>query len=100
MIGPRMKVKLGGKTVEVPLYRDSRATLKLAERLNERLKAIEAQSGRIDTQAFALEAAFTFAAEAQRLGDDADADRVTTLKELERLSKTIDRLVREFKRDE
>ncbi len=95
-----MKVKLGGKTVEVPVYRDSRATLKLAERLNERLKAIEAKSSRIDTQAFALEAAFTFAAEAQRLADNADADRVTTLKELDRLSKAIDKLVREFHRDE
>ena len=97
MSGPRVKVKLGGKTVEVPVYRDSRATLKLAERLNERLKAIEAASGRIDTQAFALEAAFAFAAEAQRLEDDSEADRTATLKELDRLSKAIDKLVREFK---
>ena len=97
MSGPRVKVKLGGKTVEVPIYRDMKATQKLAERLNERLKTIEAESGRIDTQAFALEAAYRFAAEAQRLEDDASADRTETLKELDRLSKAIDKLTREFR---
>jgi len=94
---PRVKVKLGGKSVEVPVYRDNLATLKLAALINERLKAIESQSGRIDTQAFALETAYAFAAEAQRLTDEADADRVSTLKELDRISKAIDKLSREFR---
>ena len=98
MSGGRVKVKLGRKTIEVPVYEDSRATLKLADLVNERLKAIEAESGRIDTQAFALEAAFAYAAEAQALADTAGADRVEMLKELERLSKAIDKLVREFRR--
>jgi cell division protein ZapA (FtsZ GTPase activity inhibitor) len=99
MSTPRIKAKLAGKSLEVPLYRDMRATQKLIERLNQRLKEIETSSGRIDTQAFALEAAYTFAAEAQRLLDDAEAERHETVKELDRLSKAIDKLVREFKLD-
>ncbi len=99
MTAPRVKVKLAGKTVEVPIYKDPRATLKLADTLNERLKAIEAESGRIDTHAFALEAAFACAAEAQALADAAEADRVETLKELERLGKAVDKLTREFRRE-
>jgi len=97
MSTPRIKVKLGGKSLEVPVYRDMRATQKLIERLNQRLKDIEAQSGRIDTQAFALEAAYTFAVEAQRLADDVEAERHETVKELDRLSKAVDKLVREFR---
>lgn len=96
----RMKVKLGGKTVEVAVYRDTRHTLRLAESVNERLKAIEAESGRIDTQAFALQAAFASAAEAQYHIDNAEADRAEMLKELDRLSKAVDKLSREFRRDE
>lgn len=97
MSTPRIKVKLGGKSLEVPVYRDMRATQKLIERLNQRLKEIETAGGRIDTQAFALEAAYTFAAEAQRLHDDVEAERHEMVKELDRLSKAIDKLVREFK---
>jgi cell division protein ZapA (FtsZ GTPase activity inhibitor) len=97
MSNARMKVKLGGKTVEVPVFKDTRATLRLAEVVNEKLKAIEAESGRIDTQAFALETAFAYAAEAQSLADAADAHRVEVLKEFDRLSKSMDKLVREFR---
>ena len=100
MTDPRMKVKVGGKTLEVPVFKDARTTLKLAEALNERMKFIEAASGRIDTQAFALEAALAFAAQAQALAESADADRVETFKELERLSRAVDKLVREFRQVE
>jgi cell division protein ZapA (FtsZ GTPase activity inhibitor) len=96
----RMKVKLGGKQVEVRVYRDTRHTLRLAESINARLKAIESESGRIDTQAFALQAAFAAAAEAQDIIDNAEGERTEMLKELDRLSKAVDKLTREFRRDE
>lgn len=100
MSGGRMKVKLGGKPIEVPVYKDTRHTLRLAESINARLKAIEAESGRIDTQAFALEAAYACAAEAQQIIDNAEAGRAEMLKELDRLSRAIDKLTREFRRDD
>lgn len=93
----RMKVKLGGKQVEVEVYKDTRHTLRLAESVSARLKAIESASGRIDTQAFALEAAFASAAEAQHLIDNAEADRAEMIKELDRLSRAVDKLTREFR---
>ncbi len=95
----RVKVKLAGKTIEVPVYGDSQLTQKLAARVNARIKEIEQRSSRIDTQAFALEAALAFAAELQHVQDESDADRNTVYAELDRLSKTVDKLIREFRVD-
>ncbi len=94
----RVRVKLAGKTIEVPVYGDSHATQQLAARVNARIKEIEERSGRIDTQAFALEAALAFAAELKAVQEAADGDRKAMFAELDRLSKEIDKLVREFRR--
>jgi cell division protein ZapA (FtsZ GTPase activity inhibitor) len=94
----RVKVKLAGKTIEVPVYGDSQLTQRLAARVNARIKEIEERAGRIDTQAFALEAALAFAAELQQLQNESEADRKTIYAELDRISKTVDKLAREFRK--
>jgi cell division protein ZapA (FtsZ GTPase activity inhibitor) len=93
----RVKVKLAGKTIEVPVYGDSQLTQKLAARVNQRIKEIEERSDRIDTQAFALEAALAFAAELEEIRKESEADRKAMHVELDRISKTVDKLIREFK---
>ena len=93
----RVKVKLAGKTIEVPVYGDSQLTQKLAARVNQRLKEIEQRAQRIDTQAFALETALAFAAELEEVRGESEADRKAMLAELDRLSKTVDKLIRELK---
>lgn len=93
----RVKVKLAGKTIEVPVYGDSQLTQKLAARVNQRLKEIEERADRIDTQAFALETALAFAAELEEVREESNADRKAMLAELDRLSKTVDKLIREIK---
>lgn len=90
---------MAGKAIEVPVYGDSQLTQKLAARVNARIKEIEQRSGRIDTQAFALEAALAFAAELQEVEDAADEDRKAMFAALEGLSREIDKLTREFERD-
>ena len=68
-----MRVKLGNITMDVPIHRDEETTLALVERINERLRAIEDQSRVIDSQQFALLAAYAFAVEsterAEELGE-------------------------------
>ena len=95
----RVRVTLAGKTIEVPVYGDSHLTQQLAARVNARIKEIEERAGRIDTQAFALEAALAFAAELQEIEESAEEDRKSTYAALDRLSKEIDKLTREFRRD-
>jgi uncharacterized membrane protein len=49
----------------VPVYRDAETTQAIVAALNDRLAAIEDTSTRIDTVAFALQAAFELAVEAE-----------------------------------
>ena len=58
-----MRVKIGNTPLDVPIHRDEETTLAIVERVNQRLKAIEDQARVIDTQQFALLAAYAFAIE-------------------------------------
>ncbi|MBI3119824.1 MAG: cell division protein ZapA, partial [Candidatus Hydrogenedentes bacterium] len=60
-------VQLGNAKLRIPVFRDEVTTRTLAQQVSERLKKIEGESERIDTQAFALRAAFEFAAEVHEL---------------------------------
>jgi len=62
-----VEVVLGRARVSVPLYRDAETTREIAARVNERLEEIEEATGRVDTQAFALIAAYMFAADEDRM---------------------------------
>lgn len=60
---PRTTVTIGNVQLTVPVVRDIPTTQRLAARVAERLQDIEKRSSRVNTVAFALEAAFSFAAE-------------------------------------
>ncbi len=61
---------IAGSRIRVPIFGDEAATKALAERVSQEVTAIEASSERIDTQAFALQAAMAFAAESRGLEAD------------------------------
>ena len=69
-----LNVTIGRTALAVPVYRDVETTRRIVTDLNERLKAIEDASTRIDTVAFALKAAYELALEAEkeRLGRQED----------------------------
>lgn len=96
MIEERTKVRIAGKSISVPIYRDRRTTLRLAKRLDERIQEIEKASDRIDTQAFALEAAISFAAELAAAEQEHENETTQAFIDLDRLSKTLDELVRKY----
>ena len=96
MIEERTKVRIAGKTITVPVYRDRRTTLRLAKRLDERIQEIEKASGRIDTQAFALEAAISFLAELADAEQEREEETTQVFNDLDSLSKTLDELAREY----
>ncbi len=96
MIERRIKVRIAGKNISVPVYRDRRTTLQLAKRLDERIQEIEKASDRIDTQAFALEAAIAFAAELADAEQEHEDETAEVFRDMDRLSETLDKLVREY----
>lgn len=58
---------VGGMRLRVPIIVDAETTQSIVDRVNERLKQIQSQSTRIDTYAFAVLAAVSFAGEAEEL---------------------------------
>ncbi len=62
-----VEVALGRMPLKVPVIGDKATTLRVADRVNARLAEIEKQSDRVDSHAFALLAAMTFAAEIEEL---------------------------------
>lgn len=96
MIEERTKVRIAGKTITVPVYRNRRTTLRLAKRLDERIQEIEKAGSRIDTQAFALEAAISFLAELADAEQEREEETTQVFNDLDSLSKTLDELAREY----
>lgn len=63
----RIKVRIGRASVEVTAGASGAAAQAIADQVAAMLEAIEAAAPRIDSMAFALEAAYRFAAEAEEL---------------------------------
>jgi len=70
----RIQVQLGKAKILVPVCEDEETTRAIAERVTARLKQIEEESDRIDTHAFALQTAFSFATEVHALRGDSEQD--------------------------
>lgn len=79
------RVKIGQATVTVPVVDDLDVTASIARQVTEKLQEIEGASDRIDTHAFALQAAFHFAAEVHRLHEEQESDTKSLLKALDEL---------------
>ena len=89
-----LRVKIGNHTVDVPIYKDTESTKKLAFEIGEKLGEIEASSQRIDTQAFAIRTAYAYAAELEEAREAAKVDDRELVKALDaimtRLRKLLD----------
>ncbi len=96
-MGERVKIKLGGRTLSVPLYKDMDTTIGIAKLVSQRLKDIEKASDRIDTQAFALEAAMSFAIDAAESQTASEEDARDMLLQMDALSKELAGLIREYR---
>jgi hypothetical protein len=91
-----LQVKLGGRTVQVPIYQDEKTTLQLVDSVNERLREIEESSTRVDTQAFALQAAYLFAVDSAREQASFDEDDAEILRSLTRVQLALNGLLGEL----
>jgi len=89
-----MNVTVGGVKLTVPVFEDAVTTHGIIQQVGERLAAIEASAARIDTQAFALQTAVSFAMDLAKLRSEIEWDNRELANALsailKNLQKTID----------
>lgn len=74
MTSEYVDARIANVNLRLPVYRDKQTTLELAEKVSALIGAMEEKAGRVDSQAFALQAAFSYAVElhAERAAQDGD----------------------------
>lgn len=80
---PHAHIYIAGKKIQIPIYQDLKETQRIADLVTERIRRIEADAERIDTQAFALQTAFEFATEMLALREENDQDQRELIKALD-----------------
>lgn len=94
--GPRIDIKIGGRTINVPILKDVDTTYYIAKLVQERIQSIEKNSGRIDTHAFAIEAAMSFAYAQIDAEDELENNTQDLMKELLNLTKDLESITKDF----
>jgi cell division protein ZapA (FtsZ GTPase activity inhibitor) len=89
----KVTVEIAGVSLRIPVYKDPETTKRIAAELGQRLQEIEGRASRIDSHAFALEAALELAIERERLQGEADETTAQTLHALDTLAATLDELI-------
>ncbi len=94
--GGTMRVEIANVKLDVPIFGDPETTLEIAKKVSDRILDIEKRSNRIDTQAFALQAAMEFAAELVLAQADSNDDARDTARALETVSQLLNDLINRF----
>lgn len=85
-------IRIRNVPVIIPVVESQAVTESLLTQLETRLGEIEEGAGRVDTQAFALRAAFDFLAELHQLRQEHERDHKDLLKALSALSDRLQSL--------
>lgn len=86
-------IEIANTKLQVPLVVDAETTRAIAAQVNARFAEYEAQTGRIDTQRFALLTAFAFAAEAHLSTQQEAEDERAILSALEALHESLQKTI-------
>ncbi len=73
-----IKSQVGRYTLDIPICENEETTIRIVQQVNECLQKIEDESDRVDSMAYALKAAVSFAAELHK----AEAERANETKEI------------------
>ena len=94
--GPRVDIKIGGSKFNLPIIKDEDTTYLIAKMVQERIDIIAKKSSRVDTQAFALEAAMFFAYAQLDAEDELEDNTQELMKALSILSKEVKSIAKSF----
>ncbi len=78
MTNELIEVTVGRVRIKMPVIQDRQTTLRIVQAVNTRIEEIEARSHSIDSHAFALEAAISFAAQLDQAHKEAETERKET----------------------
>lgn len=92
-----IKARVGGISLQVPICVDHNTTLRLVKRVNDYLERLEKETGRIDTQTYALKAALAFAAEAEELRRERDHETAALANALDEVVETFRKLSSKYR---
>ena len=91
--GDHVEARIANVKLRLPVYRDKHATLELAAEVSARIAAMQEKAGRVDSQAFALQAAFAYAAELRAEQAERDKDTRELLKALDSIATQLNGLL-------
>ena len=95
----RITQEIANAKISVPLHKDANTSKKISEEVSERIREIEDETGRIDTQAYALRAAFEFAAKAHAQQEGHEKDIAEFIKALDAIQSRLREIGEAFKTD-
>lgn len=95
----QVKVKIRTIPLVLPVHIDMDTTVLLAQQVEDRLKRIEKDSGTVDTQRFAIQAAYEFAAEIYDLKARNEKDERDLVKALEQIATHLKKMEERFQLD-
>ena len=84
-------VTLAGTRIRVPIFKDEETTVAIVERVQSRLEDIS-KTGRVNTQAWALQTALSFAIEVEEVKQAADDEARLLDKRLKTLTQRLNAL--------
>lgn len=90
----KVKVALRGVELSVPILKDEETTLRLVDAVNRRLRSIEAGARKVDTQKFALLAAYLFAMDAEETKLEAAEQEEQLLAKLDQLFTKVQEMLK------
>ncbi len=84
-----MRAEIARLSLSVPIYQDEKTTKRLIQQVNERFEEFEGKSSKIDSLAFALQAALSFAADLHEAQEDQAEETKEVLVALDALAETL-----------
>lgn len=93
MSGEFIQARVAKVNLRLPLYRDAATTLAIADEVTAKVAELEAEAGRIDSQAFALQAAYAFAVALRQEKAAREEDNRDLLKALDRIAEQLRRML-------
>ena len=84
-----MEVTVGRVRLKIPVIQDAQTTNRIVHAVNKRIDEIERRSHSVDTHAFALEAAISFAAQLDQANQETELERKETRHESEQDAKEM-----------
>ena len=92
----RVKVRIRGIPVLLPVHIDEETTAALVQEVEDRFKRIEDESDTVDTQRFALQTAYEYAIELYEMEARQKQDTNDLVKVLERIVQELKDLTKRF----